>query len=530
MSKTKGGAGPGSQEGIDAAGVDNQEPIAGEVDPVKEAASIMRTPRKKAAVKNDAATPKDDTLDAGAAVKRAEAARTHRSEDLDAESAVICAILSSPLALESVIDLLDAVDFSSAAYQEIYQAAISLESSGKPVDQVTVSDFLARSKTLGRVGGPARISYLASLAGEISHVAEHAEIVAERARLRRLADVGRGIVITASAPDANSESALAYAESSVFSLGKPRAGSTLTEMPKAVDDLLADMNAHRGSPVIGVASGLSNLDALTGGFRGGNLVVVAARPGVGKSAWSLQVARHIAETTGKVVPVLSYEMNRNEIMLRLLSSVLHFDSKRLASYDIPEGMEGDLLAAADRIRNMTLLIDDTPSETIGGVRSAMRRLGRRSEVGAIVIDYLQLMGGDRSRRDENRVNEIAEISRGLKRLASELDVPVIALSQLNRKVDDRPNKRPLLSDLRDSGAVEQDANLVLFLFKEHAHNSAVSPDLVECIVAKNRGGPVGTVLLKMDGATASFADIGMAGGDTNFRNAFEANNRHSTFN
>ena len=160
----------------------------------------------------------------------------------------------------------------------------------------------------------------------------------------------------------------------------------------------------------------------------------------------------------------------------------------------------------------------------------MRRLGRRSDVGAIVVDYLQLMGGDKSRREENRVNEIAEISRGLKRLAGELDVPVIALSQLNRKVDDRPNKRPLLSDLRDSGAVEQDANLVLFLFKEHAHNSAIHPDQVECIVAKNRSGPVGTVLLRMEGATSSFTDLGLAGGDTNFASAMgKGNAQHNTF-
>jgi replicative DNA helicase len=509
------GANPGANPGATAPGV--TPPAAANADPVGKAKAVLEEGRtravrpKKASASSDEDNSAEFDDSALASVRRAEKSREPES-DPDAETAVIAAVLTSSSSLELVMDILDPQDFSSPAYGEIYAAILGLDSIGRPVDQITVADHMARSKTLARVGGPARLSALAAAAGEVTHVLEYARIISERAKLRRLAAAGRAITVAASLSDADADTTLEMAERSVFDLGKPRSGSTLTEMPQAVDELLHELESLRGAPVVGVPSGIAGLDKLTGGFRAGQLIVVAARPGVGKSAWSLQVARHIAETTGKSVPVLSYEMSRSELMTRLMSSVLQYDSTKLARYDIPAAMEPDLMRAAERMRNMPLLIDDSPPETIGGVRSAMRRLARRTDLGAIVIDYLQLMNGDRARREENRVNEIAEISRGLKILAGQLGVPIVVLSQLNRSLESRVAKRPMLSDLRDSGAVEQDANMVLFLFREHIYNSAADPSAVEIIVAKNRSGPLGTVLLRMNPAHSSFEEMASPSG------------------
>ena len=245
---------------------------------------------------------------------------------------------------------------------------------------------------------------------------------------------------------------------------------------------------------------------MTGGLQAGQLITVAARPAMGKSAFALSLARHIAESTGLLVPFLSYEMSRSELSMRMLSTALKYDLLRLRQGDMPTDMERDLAVAAEKMALLPVLIDDNPPETIGGVRSAMRRLARRGQVGAVVIDYLQLMSGDGRHSDENRTQEVSAISRGLKRLADELECPVIACSQLNRQLENRPNKRPQLSDLRESGSIEQDSSVVLMLYREVVYNAAADPTLAELIIAKQRNGPIGVIHLEFASECALFTD------------------------
>jgi replicative DNA helicase len=424
-----------------------------------------------------------------------------------AEESVLSSLLTSPEVFLDISELLTPEDFGIRANQDIYRAVIACDSTGRPVDAITVTDELRRSKRLGTAGGKERIEALSCGAAPAGNVLAHAAIVADKARLRGLLLAGRAIVADATAPDADAAAALAGAEEKVFELGKPRSGSTLLEMAQAVPRVLEDLAKARTSVLVGHSTGLATLDRLTGGLQGGQLIILAARPAMGKSALALQLARHIAETTGLSVPLLSYEMSVSEIGMRMLSTALQYDLLKLRQGDIPTDMERDLATAAQRMAALPMLIDDNPPETIGGVRSAMRRLARRRQIGAVVVDYLQLMSAERQfGGSENRTQEVSEISRGLKRLATELDVPVIALSQLNRQLEQRPNKRPNLSDLRESGSLEQDANAVLFLYREHVYNAAADAREAELIIAKQRSGPLGTVPVLFDGACATFTE------------------------
>jgi replicative DNA helicase len=437
--------------------------------------------------------------------------------DAEAESSVITGILTAPELFLDLTEVLDAEDFAIAAHQEIWRAALACDASGRPIDVITVADALRRSKKLARVGGEKAIEEFAAKTGETTHIMAHAAIVADKARLRRLLAAGRGIATEASSPEADAARVLANAESNIFEIGKERQRSSMIEMAQAVPKMLEALTKARTSILVGQSTGLAGLDRLTGGFQGGQLIILAARPAMGKSALGVQIARHIAETSGGYVPLLSYEMGASEITTRMLSTALGYDLLKLRNGDIPAGMERDTAIAAQKMAELPMLIDDNPPETIGGVRSAMRRLARRGPVSAIVIDYLQLMSGESRIANENRTQEVSEISRGLKRLATELNVPVIALSQLNRQLEQRPNKRPGLSDLRESGSLEQDANAVLFLYRDAVYNPSSDPAAAELIIAKQRNGPLGVVRLRFDGACAKFTEdtsmgAGMSGG------------------
>lgn len=439
--------------------------------------------------------------------------------DAEAEASVITGILTAPELFLDLTEILDAEDFAIAAHQEIWRAALTCDASGRPIDVITVSDALRRGKKLTRVGGEKAVEELAARTGETTHIIAHAGIVADKARLRRLLAAGRTIATEASSPDADGARVLANAESNIFEIGKERQRSSMLEMAQAVPKMLESLAKARTSVLVGQSTGLAGLDRLTGGFQGGQLIILAARPAMGKSALGVQIARHIAETAGGYVPLLSYEMGSSEITTRMLSTALGYDLLKLRNGDIPSGMERDTAIAAQKMAELPMLIDDNPPETIGGVRSAMRRLARRGPVSAIVIDYLQLMSGESRMANENRTQEVSEISRGLKRLATELNVPVIALSQLNRALEQRPNKRPGLSDLRESGSLEQDANAVLFLYRDAVYNPSSDPAAAELIIAKQRNGPLGVVRLRFDGACAKFTEdtsMGSGGGGGTF--------------
>jgi replicative DNA helicase len=426
--------------------------------------------------------------------------------DAEAEASVITGLLTAPEVFLDVTAILEPEDFAVTQHQDVYRAILACDAAGRPIDVITVTDALRKAKRLSRVGGSEAVEAFAARSGESTNILAHAQIIADKAKLRRLYSAGRGIATAATAPSAEAGDVLSEAESQIFAIGQERSRGSLVEMAQAVPKMLEMLARARTSVLSGQSTGFNGLDRLTGGFQGGQLIILAARPAMGKSALAVQIARHIAETSGGYVPLLSYEMSSTEILMRMLSTSLGYDLLRLRNGDIPSGMERDMAVAAQKMAELTMFIDDNPPETIGGVRSAMRRLARRGPISAIVIDYLQLMSGESRHANENRTQEVSEISRGLKRLATELNVPVIALSQLNRQLEQRPNKRPSLSDLRESGSLEQDANAVLFLYREHVYNAAADAGAAELIISKQRNGPLGTVRLRFDGTCARFTE------------------------
>jgi replicative DNA helicase len=438
--------------------------------------------------------------------------RAYLPIDDEAERAVLAAALTSPEAFYDIRELLTPDDFGIEVHRYVYAAMVDVDNAGRPVDQITVVDELRRAKNLKRVGGSDGVATVAAHAAEVDNLGAHTDIVAEKSLLRRLVIAGRQISGAALSPEHTGTEALELAEQAVFDLGAKRQGSSLTTMPQAIADTMRELAKVRTKLLLGHSTGLSDLDRLTGGLQPGQLVVVAARPAMGKSAFALQMARSISEQ-GLLVPFLSYEMSVTEITMRLLATSLGYDLHKLRQGQLPpDDGERKLAVAGEKLATLPLLIDDNPPTTIGGVRSAMRRLARRGEIGAIFVDYLQLLEGDGRYRDGNRVQEIAVISRGLKRLASELAVPVVALSQLSRAVEQRVgNKRPVLSDLRESGSIEQDASIVAFLYRDSVYNPDAEADLAECIVAKQRNGPTGTVWMGFDAHCARFVDTDRRG-------------------
>jgi len=426
--------------------------------------------------------------------------------DVEAELSVLSALLTTPELFLDITSMLNADDFGVSNHQDIYRAALLCDQNGQPVDAITIADTLRRTKKLVKIGGQKTIDTLIERGGAVDNVMHHAAIVLDKSKLRKLLTVGRSIAGSAISPEAEASKVLAEAESQVFQLGKERTGGSMLDMNQAVPLLLDSLAKAQSSSLVGVSTGMHGLDKITGGLQGGQLVILAARPAMGKSALGVQIARHIAETTRSYVPVLSYEMGTVEIATRMLATATGCDLLRLKGGDLPEGMERKIAVAANELRSLSVLIDDSPPETIGGVRSAMRRLARRGPIGAIVIDYLQLMSGETRFMQDSRNQEVSEISRGLKRLATELNVPIIALSQLNRQLEQRQNKRPGLSDLRESGSLEQDANIVLFLYREHVYNPSVHPEKTELIVAKQRNGPLGTIRLRFEGSCTRFSE------------------------
>jgi replicative DNA helicase len=432
------------------------------------------------------------------------AAEVFAPVDPDAEVAVLAAIFADGTAFDQAAEKLTAHDFALPACSAVFTAMVALDASSQPLDRITVTSKLRELDLLKVAGGADAITRLAGHSVQLEHLDAYVDLVVAKSLLRGLMSAGRQIVTSATRSDAEAATVLADAERAVFELGRSRGAGSMLAMPEAVQLLQVALARGRSRELLGHPTGFTKLDQLTGGFQAGQLILVAARPGMGKSSFALQLAAHVAASTGLSVPFFSYEMGVDELMLRLLSGELGLDAIRLRSGNVPVEMERDLATTLDRLERLPLLVDDNPPDTVTSLRSQLRRLDRKQRLGAVFIDYLQLMQGDR--RSDSRANEIGEISRGLKRLAAELKVPVIALSQLNRSLELRPNKRPQLSDLRDSGTLEQDANLVLFLHRESVFNPSFTPaNLVECIIGKQRSGPLGMVPLDFDGPTTRFS-------------------------
>ena len=434
-------------------------------------------------------------------------------QNLEAEEAVLGAMLLSETAIGSVTEILDAADFYRGSHGTIYRTCLALWSKGEPVDAITLANELEERGELEQVGGASRVAELAALVSATANVEHYARIVKETATLRGLIRAGQEIVRLGQARIGETTELVDRAEQIVFDLSQERVrgdfdhiGPLLTESFERITKLY-----EAGVDVTGVPSGFRDLDRLTSGFQPGNLVILAARPSMGKSALALCIAANLGVRSSMPVALFTLEMSKAEVTQRLMCSEAKVESDRVRSGKLTQEDWPRLTAACDKLMKAPIYVDDTGSITMMELRSKARRLkAREPALGLIVVDYLQLMtsGGT----VENRVQEVSQISRNLKVLARDLDVPILALSQLSRAVEQRHDKRPILSDLRESGSIEQDADLVFFVYRDEYYNGDESDQqgLAEVILAKHRNGPTGSEKLSFLRRYAKFADL--AGG------------------
>ena len=427
--------------------------------------------------------------------------------NLEAEQSVLGSLLIDRDAIIKIAAFVKPDDFYHSANGTIYQAVLDLYNRREPTDFITLSDELERREQIDRVGGIAYLSSLLNAVPTAVHVEYYGRIVERAATLRRLIDAGTEIVSIGYREGIDTEDALDAAERTIFTVSEKRQTKDFQSISEVLDrffDQIDYMQQHRGD-VVGVATDFSDLDQLTGGLQKSDLVILAARPSMGKTAFALGMAYGAAIKHGKTVGIFSLEMSAEQLVQRLLSMETGVDSHRLRLGQIDDGEWDRISRAFGRLAEANIYIDDSAGAGVMDVRSKSRRLQAEHGLDLVVVDYLQLMSG---RRTDNRVQEISEISRGLKGLARELNVPVVALSQLSRAVETRADHRPMLSDLRESGSIEQDADIVMFIYREEKYEEeSEKKGIAEIIVAKHRNGPVGSINLRFFDRTARFADL-----------------------
>jgi replicative DNA helicase len=427
--------------------------------------------------------------------------------NLDAEQGVLGSLLLDRDAVIRVAAWLKPEDFYLQANGTIFRAVVELYNRREPTDLITLSDELARREQLDAVGGVAYLTNLLNAVPTAVHVEYYGRIVERAATLRRLIDAGGRIVAVGFQEGIDTEDALDAAERAIFEVSQKRQTKDFVSIGEVLDELFnrIDTLQQNRDALVGVGTGYTDFDALTGGLQKSDLVILAARPSMGKTSLALGMAYGAAVNNGKTVGVFSLEMSAEQLVQRLLSMETGVDAHRLRLGQIDDGEWDRISRAFGRLAEASIFIDDQAGASIMDVRSKARRLQAEHGLDLVVIDYLQLMSG---RRSENRVQEISEISRGLKGLARELNVPVLALSQLSRAVESRSDHRPMLSDLRESGSIEQDADIVLFIYREDKYEEdSEKKGIAEIIVAKHRNGPVGSINLRFFDRTARFADL-----------------------
>lgn len=427
--------------------------------------------------------------------------------NLEAEQSVLGSLLIDRDAIIKVASYLKEEDFYITGNGQIYQAVVDLYNKREPTDFITLSDELRRRDLLDEVGG---VTYLTSLLNSVPtavHVEYYGRIVEREATRRRLISAGTEIVGIGFRDEIDTEDALDAAERTLFDVSQKRQTRDFEPISEVIDryfDQIETLQANRGE-LVGVPSGYKDLDKLTGGLQKSDLLILAARPSMGKTSLALGVAYGAAVQHGRSVGIFSLEMSSDQLVQRLLAAETGVDSHRLR-LGIIDDTEWDRISRAfGRLSEAHIYIDDSANLSIMDVRSKARRLQAERGLDMVIIDYLQLMSG---RRSENRVQEISDISRGLKGLARELNVPVLALSQLSRAVESRSDHRPMLSDLRESGSIEQDADIVMFIYRDEKYDENTDKKgIAELIVAKHRNGPVGTINLRFFDQTARYADL-----------------------
>jgi replicative DNA helicase len=432
-------------------------------------------------------------------------------QNLEAEESVLGAMMLSPGAIGAVSEILDASDFYRESHAKIYRAALGLYAKGEPVDAITLVDELEERGDLEAAGGRVRLHELAALVPATANAAHYARIVHEMATLRGLISAGQQIAQLGWERPGETQLLVDRAEQVVFELSQSRVSTEFSHIEDLLKESFERITAlyEAGEEVTGTPSGFRDLDRLTSGFQPGNLVIVAARPSMGKSALGLCIAANLALHMKRARPVALFtlEMSKAEVTQRLLCSEAKVESQRLRTGKLLQDDWPRLVAAGDRLMKAPIYVDDTGSITMMEIRSKARRLKTREpDLGLIIVDYLQLMTSGVSA--ENRVQEVSQISRSLKVLARDLDVPILAMSQLSRAVEQRHDKRPILSDLRESGSIEQDSDLVMFVYRDEYYNEdSDQQGLAEIILSKHRNGPTGTEKLAFLRRYAKFTDL-----------------------
>jgi replicative DNA helicase len=421
---------------------------------------------------------------------------------IEAESSVLGGLLLDNGAWDRVGDLLVDSDFYRHEHKLIYAAIGALINASKPADVITVNEQLQNLGKAEEMGGLSYLNSLAQYVPSASNIRRYAEIVRERSILRKLVTASDEIATNAFNPQGKAiDRILDEAEQKIFNIGEE--GSRMKQGFQSMDTLVVELldrvqeMANNPNEVTGVPTGFYDLDRMTSGLQAGDMVVLAARPSMGKTAFAINIAEHVALNEGLPVAVFSMEMGASQLAVRVVGSIGRIDQGHLRTGKLTDDEWPRLTEAIEKLRTVSLHIDETPGLTPSELRANARRLSRQcGKLGLIVVDYLQLMSGSGSSGGDNRATELGEISRGLKMLAKELQCPVIALSQLNRSVEQRTDKRPMMSDLRESGAIEQDADIIMFIYRDDYYNKdSKDPGVAEIIIGKQRNGPTGTVRL-----------------------------------
>ena len=441
---------------------------------------------------------------------------------IEAEQSVLGGLLLDNSAWDRAGDLLTDSDFYRYEHKAIYAAIGALVATSKPADVITVYEQLQSRGKAEECGGIAYLNALAQSVPSAANLRRYAEIVRERAVLRKLIEASDEIATNAFNPQGRAVSQiLDEAEGRIFKIGeegsRTRQGfQSMDQLVVQLIDRVTELHENGAEEVTGVRTGFYDLDRLTAGLQAGDLIVLAARPSMGKTAFALNIAENVAVNEGLPVAVFSMEMGASQLALRMVGSLGRINQSNLRTGKLGDDEWERLSEAVDKLKNASVFIDETAALNSAELRARARRQARQcGKLGLVVVDYLQLMSGSSS-SDENRATEIGEISRGLKALAKELQCPVIALSQLNRSVESRPDKRPMMSDLRESGAIEQDADIIMFIYRDDYYNTdSKEPGVAEIGIAKQRNGPTGTVRLTFLKPLSRFENLapGSAGSD-----------------
>ena len=436
-------------------------------------------------------------------------------QSVEAEQSVLGGLLLDNTAWERVADLVTAQDFYRSDHRTIFQHVGDLIENGKPADALTVAESLERSGKLADIGGQAYLGSLAANTPSAANIRRYAEIVRERAIMRSLAAVGTEIADAAFSPMGRTAAQmLDEAEGRVFEIAE--AGARGKSGFVSIEDLAARVvtrmdelyHSENPSDITGIPTGYTDLDSKTSGLQPSDLIIVAGRPSMGKTAFALNIAEYVAIDFGLPVAVFSMEMSGEQLAMRMLGSLARVSQHKIRTGRVEEDDWGRVTKGLQKLQNANIFVDDSGALNPLELRARARRLYRScGKLGLIVVDYLQLMSGSRT-DTENRATELSEISRSLKALAKELNVPIVALSQLNRSVESRTDRRPMMSDLRESGAIEQDADLILFIYRDEVYHPE-SPDkgYAEIIIGKQRNGPIGMLKLTFRGEFTRFENF-----------------------